>query len=228
VIIGLGLGLFQYEILNPESLLNLNITKVGFILVSFISIFPFIIMIFHLKFIFILYKMILQVFYRAKMDSEKLNTREYHWNSKYKIYSIITIIWCLAMLFLENLNNDELRFKLRVSFSIPYFLYCLYMYRRYKLKEKQQEKKFEDDKLILEDLKSNYQFMILRKKDIERDFYKFKTPLYRKEYINLVKEKIQNYIPEGEWTDGKRPYHSDNDPASILLAELDEKWILKK
>lgn len=62
----------------------------------------------------------------------------------------------------------------------------------------------------------------LNRKEISKQFGEFKTLRARLEYTqHLQNEKI---IIEGNWPDGKIP-NINNDAASTLLAQLEEKWL---
>ena len=64
------------------------------------------------------------------------------------------------------------------------------------------------------------------RKDIETYFKQFHTRKYRLKYVKFLDDRFRNKTPTGFWTNNKPPNYRNyqNDRASILLAELEEKW----
>ena len=64
------------------------------------------------------------------------------------------------------------------------------------------------------------------REDIETYFKQFHTRKYRLKYVKFIENQFRNKTPTGFWTNNKPPNYRNyrNDHASILLAELEEKW----
>jgi len=60
------------------------------------------------------------------------------------------------------------------------------------------------------------------REQIESQFASFQTGYGRLEYVRFLQDK--RIYPKGEWVNGSRPY-KHNDPASSLLAQLEEQWL---
>ena len=81
---------------------------------------------------------------------------------------------------------------------------------------------YKEDKLLTR-LK---QTRIESREDIEKYFKQFHIKKYRLKYAKFIANRFRNKTPTGFWTNNKPPNYRNyrNDHASILLAELEEKW----
>ena len=81
---------------------------------------------------------------------------------------------------------------------------------------------YKEDKLLT----TLKQTRIESREDIEKYFKQFHTRKYRLKYAKFIANRFRNKTPTGFWTNNKPPNYRNyrNDRASILLAELEEKW----
>jgi len=78
------------------------------------------------------------------------------------------------------------------------------------------------DYLVIQKIKKRYGINKISREDITQQWKQYKTSWGRLYYVELLQNA--NIKPVGVWPDGQLP-NINNDPASTLLAKLEEKWL---